>query len=308
MNAPPFRCVVCRRSSKGQPVRCPCCSSRASYVLAAVPVVAFESDAPPAKGRRTVPAELAELAAVALLAETLPAPPPASEDGALTVVQASAAAADVEEPERVATLPDLDRVLGGGLCLGRFVLVGGNRGSGKSRLWTHALGRVGGFYASAEEQIDDGALRTKQILTDAERARVGLVHVPAGEGVDRFASLVRRHRPRLAVLDSLQAVAGEQPPQQGRAALALHELSRETGSAIVALSQMNGEGGLRGSKQIEQWCDTILIVERVEGRDSVRVVRCEKNRYGTEDERAYFTHTAKGLVSTSEAVGGNSGN
>lgn len=278
-----------------------------------LPVHAPYDDAAPVEVRAELldAADAAELLAAADVAaktkttEPAPAPVAGDDDGELQIVDAADAADTVDDPVRVLTLPDVDRVLGGGLCRGRVLLLGGDRGSGKSRLVTQMLGVATGVFASAEETTDDGALRVKHLLTADQRVpgRVQLVQIPAASGVDAFVRLVRRLRPVIAVLDSLQAVAGENTRPQGAAMIALWQLARETtadgapGTAIVVMSQMNGDGGLRGSKAIEQWCDVIAMVEPIEGRKGYRRLHCAaKNRYGSEEEDAIFRHTGAGLV------------
>jgi hypothetical protein len=145
---------------------------------------------------------------------------------------------------------------------------------------------------------------------------VKLHHVPAGLGVAAFCGIVERVRPPVAVLDSVQAVAGELPGPQGDAVRALHELSRATGTCVVLLSQMNAAGTMRGSKAIEQWPDAILriacppldqltpaelsLLDVVEG-EALCVIRVDgKNRHGSPHAVVRMKHTARGL----RAVGG----
>jgi predicted ATP-dependent serine protease len=341
------QCLVCRRGGDAPgPPRCPTCGARAPWVpveqLAPATPATPEKTAPaPARvrfarderaERETVPAiakESAKTSGVLTprarelaadnepmdrhVADTEPAPAIDAGDDAdeLQIVDAAEAAAGVDEPTRVLTLPDVDRVLGGGLCRGRVLLLGGDRGSGKSRLLTQMLGVATGVFASAEETTDDSALRAKQVIGIdlLQSGRVKLVQIPAASGVDAFVRLVRRVRPVIAVLDSLQAVAGENTRPQGAAMIALWQLARETtadgepGTAIVVMSQMNGDGGLRGSKAIEQWCDVIAMVEPIEGRKGYRRLHCAaKNRYGSEEEEAIFRHTPGGLVPASLPV------
>lgn len=300
-----FRCVICGREASGQPVRCPRCSGRASYLpLSRLNATELEPRPPKTPRKRVEPEPGADDAPE--LPETLPAPAEPAQHG-LVIIPATDAA-DVDEPERLPTgIAQLDRVFGGdetpGYARGRFYLLGGRRGCGKSRLLMQLCGVVGGVVVSAEDQAADLLLRASHVLDHAARSRVQLVAIQAGCGLDAFGALLRELRPRFAMLDSMQAVAGDLLADQLRASIALWNLARETDCAIFANSQMNAEGRMRGSEAIQQWCDGIFGVERVEGREGVVRVSCGgKNRHGPDHITACLTHTARGLVATSHVV------
>src|SRR5205085_11135911 len=71
---------------------------------------------------------------------------------------------EAEEAERLSTgVPELDRVLGGGLVPASLVLVGGEPGVGKSTLLLSALGAIArdrrGFLITGEESVAQVQLR-----------------------------------------------------------------------------------------------------------------------------------------------------
>jgi predicted ATP-dependent serine protease len=228
-----------------------------------------------------------------------------------------AAEVEAEPVERVTTPLGLDALFGaGGMPLARVVLVGGDRGSGKTRLVSQLLAFLGSvdrpsIFGSAEDMPRDVVQRFHEVLDVDELHNVRAFHMPAGGGVAAFAAMVRRRRPVVAAIDSVQAAAGELPGPQGDAARALWELSRETGTTIVELSQMNAAGHLRGSKATEQWCDVILHVEcppddvwlpedaahvdAAIGQSLCLVRVAGKNRHGPRAARVKLKHTAHGL-------------
>ena len=96
---------------------------------------------------------------------------PAASPVALSRVQA-------REVERLSSgLPELDRVLGGGLVVGQVALIGGDPGIGKSTLLLQSLAALGGtrkvVYVSGEESAEQVALRARRLGLDA--AGVGLL-------------------------------------------------------------------------------------------------------------------------------------
>src|SRR5438105_9093640 len=81
-----------------------------------------------------------------------------------------------EEAERIATgVPELDRVLGGGLVPASLVLVGGEPGVGKSTLLLTALGAISkerrALLVTGEESTAQVKLRAAR-LGDAERVEL----------------------------------------------------------------------------------------------------------------------------------------
>src|SRR3989442_11509018 len=75
---------------------------------------------------------------------------------------------DVEEAERIATgVPELDRVLGGGLVPASLVLVGGEPGLGKSTLLLTALAAVSkerrALLVTGEESVAQVKLRAERL-------------------------------------------------------------------------------------------------------------------------------------------------
>ena len=101
--------------------------------------------------------------------------------------EALARVADLDLPRLSVGLPELDRVLGGGLVPGSVVLVGGEPGIGKSTLLLQAaagvaeLGTV--LYASGEESAAQVRLRA---------TRLGLTDGLAGQAVRVVAEIVDR--------------------------------------------------------------------------------------------------------------------
>src|SRR5687768_3226252 len=113
---------------------------------------------------------------------------------------------DAEEAKRIPTgVPELDRVLGGGLVPASLVLVGGEPGVGKSTLLLSALGAIsaGGRRAllvTGEESTAQAKLRA---------ARLGGtegVEILAETELDAVCATLERERPAVCVIDSIQTL------------------------------------------------------------------------------------------------------
>src|SRR5881409_1492594 len=114
---------------------------------------------------------------------------------------------DVEaaEAERISTgVPELDRVLGGGLVPASLVLVGGEPGVGKSTLLLTALVAMSterrALLVTGEESVAQVSLRAAR-LGGGER-----VEILAETDLENVLSTLERERPDVCVIDSVQTL------------------------------------------------------------------------------------------------------
>jgi DNA repair protein RadA/Sms len=125
--------------------------------------------------------------------------PPAREPVALNRIQ-------TETVSRFSSgLPEVDRVLGGGIVPGSFALLGGDPGIGKSTLllqiaaFTSQSGPV--LYVTAEESASQTRLRAERLQTAGDN-----LFVLAEGDINRIVQAITARRWRLVVVDSLQTV------------------------------------------------------------------------------------------------------
>ena len=112
----------------------------------------------------------------------------------------------VEEAARIGTgVPELDRVLGGGLVPASLVLVGGEPGVGKSTLLLTALGSVArsgrrALLVTGEESVAQVKLRAER-LGGADD-----VEILAETELDVVCATLEHERPDVCVIDSVQTL------------------------------------------------------------------------------------------------------
>src|SRR5437868_6501684 len=209
---------------------------------------------------------------------------------------------EAEEAERIPTgVPELDRVLGGGIVPASLVLVGGEPGVGKSTLLLTALGAIarGGRRAL----LVTGEESTAQVKLRAERlGGAEEVEILAETDLDAICATLERERPDVCVIDSVQTLyspdLGSAPgsvAQVREAAARLLRVGKESGVALFLVGHVTKDGAVAGPRVLEHLVDCVLQFEGDRYR-AHRVLRAVKNRFGSTNELGVFEMTGAGLV------------
>ncbi len=210
---------------------------------------------------------------------------------------------DAAEPPRLSTgLPDLDRVLGGGLVPGSVLLLAGPPGIGKSTLllqWLAAMADVGhrGLLVSGEESRAQVASRARRIGVS-----VNAVSFAPGRDLHAVIAAARAERPTVLAVDSIQTLRDpEATTQPGGVAQvrgcvdALVELAKTEDVTVVVSGHVTKDGDLAGPRALEHAVDVVLTFEG-DPRSGLRIVSGGKNRFGAEGETAWFEMGPAGLA------------
>ncbi len=108
--------------------------------------------------------------------------------------------------QRISTgMDEVDRVLGGGIVPGGFILLGGDPGIGKSTLLLQLAGSVGRrqpvIYITAEESLEQTRIRASRLGAESPQ-----LFVLAEERIQAIESVLAEDQWQLAIVDSLQTV------------------------------------------------------------------------------------------------------
>jgi DNA repair protein RadA/Sms len=210
-----------------------------------------------------------------------------------------------EESERIPTgVPELDRVLGGGLVPASLVLVGGEPGVGKSTLLLSALAAISkerrAVLVTGEESSAQVKLRAAR-LGGAEN-----VEILAETELDTVCATLEQERPDVCVIDSVQTLysseLGSAPGSVGQvreAAGRLLRVAKENGVATILVGHVTKDGAVAGPRVLEHLVDCVLQFEGDRYHEH-RVLRASKNRFGSTNELAVFEMTGTGLVGVPE--------
>lgn len=207
----------------------------------------------------------------------------------------------LQEETRISSgLPELDRVLGGGLIMGSVVLLGGDPGIGKSTLLLQSIAHLSQhlkvMYVTGEESPQQVTLRAR---------RLGLPENHLWLLADTHIETILQHavleKPRVIVIDSIQtmhtSLLSSAPGSVGQvreSAMHLVTYAKQTGTAIFFVGHVTKDGSLAGPRVLEHIVDTVLYFEG-EQDNPYRLVRAVKNRFGAVNELGIFAMTEKGL-------------
>jgi DNA repair protein RadA/Sms len=211
---------------------------------------------------------------------------------------------DVEASEaaRISTgVPELDRVLGGGLVPASLVLLGGEPGVGKSTLLLSALAAIS--RAGRRALLVTGEESTAQVKLRAERlGGAEAVEILAETELETVCETLRAERPDVCVIDSVQTLyaseLGSAPGSVGQvreAAARLLRVAKESNVATILVGHVTKDGSVAGPRVLEHLVDCVLQFEG-DRYHAHRVLRAAKNRFGSTNELGVFEMTGAGLV------------
>lgn len=206
-----------------------------------------------------------------------------------------------EQPRGSSGIPELDRVLGGGLVKGMFLLVGGEPGIGKSTLTMQICNAMSAkgekvLYVSGEESVHQLKLRSRRLGAEA-----GATYVLAETELESIIESVDKLAPTLLVIDSIQTMYKSSltgaPGSVGQVRECAADLLRQakgTGLTTLLVGHVTKFGSIAGPKTLEHMVDTVLYFEG-DRFQQYRILRAVKNRYGSTNEIGVFEMTDEGL-------------
>lgn len=208
----------------------------------------------------------------------------------------------LEETKRISTeMPELDRVLGGGIVPGSLTLVGGDPGIGKSTLLLQVCKNLSDkglkvLYVSGEESLKQIKIRGDRIGQFAD----GLLLLCETD-LQSISEQIKKLAPAVVIIDSIQTMYNEEVgaapgsvSQVRESTGVLLQLAKGMNVSIFVVGHVTKEGTVAGPRVLEHMVDTVLYFEG-DRHASYRILRGVKNRFGSTNEIGVFEMQREGL-------------
>jgi DNA repair protein RadA/Sms len=203
------------------------------------------------------------------------------------------------EDRRSTNLQELDRVLGGGLIKGSFLLLGGDPGIGKSTLMLQMALKCPDWkilYVAGEESASQIKQRASRIGLRGEN-----MLIYSNTEIQSVIAQARKVKPDLMIVDSIQTVFSSElsslpgSVQQIRECSAmLQQIAKKEGVTTLMIGHVTKEGDIAGPRILEHMVDTVLHFEGDQSQLH-RLLRGVKNRFGPAHEVGVFEMRDSGL-------------
>jgi DNA repair protein RadA/Sms len=206
-------------------------------------------------------------------------------------------------------VPELDRVLGGGLVPGAVALLAGEPGVGKSTLLLDVAAKASSerartLYVTGEESAGQVRLRADRIGAISDH-----LYLAAETDLAAVLGHLDDVKPGLLVLDSVQTVASAQidgapggMAQVREVAGALIRASKDRGISTILVGHVTKDGAIAGPRLLEHLVDVVLQFEG-DRHARLRLIRGVKNRYGATDEVGCFELHDEGITGLADPSG-----
>ncbi len=195
---------------------------------------------------------------------------------------------------------EVNRVLGGGLVPGSLVLLGGEPGIGKSTLSLQLALRCSHLttlYVSGEESAEQIKIRADRLGSKNPEC-----YVLAETCLEAIIPHIKEISPQLIIIDSIQTLFTENVEsspgsitQIRECATALMRWAKSTMIPIFIIGHITKDGTIAGPKVLEHIVDVVLQFEG-DTNNVYRLLRSNKNRFGSTSEIGVFEMASKGLL------------
>lgn len=212
---------------------------------------------------------------------------------------------DIESSEKnriKSGVNEWDRVMGGGILPGSFIILTGDPGIGKSTLLLQVANQIAQnykvLYFSSEESLHQVKNRAARLNIE-NSSNLLFSDQSCLENIIETAENIK---PDLLILDSIQnchltqakAIPGT-IAQLREAGFRLMKLAKINNIATCVTGHITKEGYIAGPKILEHMVDGVFYLQG-EDRWHTRILRSVKNRFGTIYETGFFEMEENGLV------------
>ncbi len=209
------------------------------------------------------------------------------------------------ETARIDTgINELNRVLGGGLVPGSLTLISGEPGIGKSTIILQAaqniashVGKV--LYVSGEESEEQIKMRADRICGGSISDNLFIL---AETNIENISEVCKALDPAFLIIDSIQTMYSvdidSAPGSVSQVRLCGNELmkiGKTKNIPVFIVAHVTKSGELAGPRIVEHMVDCVLSFTGDRSHE-MRILRAQKNRFGTTSEIGAFEMAEEGLI------------
>ena len=210
---------------------------------------------------------------------------------------------------RSSGVPELDRVLGGGLVPGAAILLAGEPGVGKSTLLLEVAAQTARYHRRTLYVTGEESAAQVRLRADRTNGVHDELYLAAETDLGAVLSHIEAVRPELLVVDSVQTIGASDVDgvpggvtQVKEVAAALIRVAKTRNITTVLVGHVTKDGSIAGPRVLEHLVDVVLHFEG-DRNSRFRMVRAMKNRFGPIDEVGCFDLSAEGIVAVTDPTG-----
>ncbi|MDO5414448.1 MAG: DNA repair protein RadA [Bacillota bacterium] len=208
------------------------------------------------------------------------------------------------EKERIDTgIGELNRVLGGGLVPGSLTLISGEPGIGKSTIIIQSAANIAAtqgtvLYVSGEESEEQIKMRADRVC----RQLPDSLFILAETNMENIDVVCQQIKPAFLIIDSIQTMySAELDSAPGSVSQVracgndLMRIGKMYNIPIFIVAHVTKSGDLAGPRIVEHMVDCVLSFTGDRSHE-MRILRAQKNRFGTTSEIGAFEMAEEGLI------------
>lgn len=198
---------------------------------------------------------------------------------------------------------ELNRVLGGGLVPGSLTLISGEPGIGKSTIIIQAASHIASgkgpvLYVSGEESEEQIKMRADRVCGRLPEE----LYILAETNIESISETCVQLDPQFLIIDSIQTMysceldsAPGSVSQVRACGSELMRIGKVYSIPVFIVAHVTKSGDLAGPRIVEHMVDCVLSFTG-ERSHEMRILRAQKNRFGTTSEIGAFEMAEQGLM------------
>jgi DNA repair protein RadA/Sms len=213
----------------------------------------------------------------------------------------------MKKQERIIShITEWDRVMGGGMLPGSFIILTGDPGIGKSTLLLQIAHQISKthtvIYFSSEESLQQVKHRAERVFSSQTKPYYTNLTFSDQACLENIINTAIQEKPDVIILDSIQnctlSLDSKTMPgtigQLREAGFHLMKLAKENNITVCITGHITKEGNMAGPKILEHIVDGVFYLQG-EDQWQTRILRSIKNRFGTINETGFFEMQSNGM-------------